>query len=63
MNASANHSILCVPVFLYFSFPGGSWDWEYLGFASPEVRSTNPPHTIHEHTNCYVPLTLCLVLS
>lgn len=21
-----------------FSFPGGSWDWEYLGFASPEVN-------------------------
>lgn len=25
------HSCLC------FSYPGGSWDWEYLGFASPEV--------------------------
>lgn len=23
---------------LCFSYPGGSWDWEYLGFASPEVR-------------------------
>lgn len=26
------HGCLC------FSYPGGSWDWEYLGFASPEVR-------------------------
>lgn len=25
-------------LFLYtFSFAGGTWDWEYLGFASPEV--------------------------
>uniref|UniRef100_A0A8C5C102 RBR-type E3 ubiquitin transferase n=1 Tax=Gadus morhua TaxID=8049 RepID=A0A8C5C102_GADMO len=21
------------------NYPGGSWDWEYLGFASPEVRT------------------------
>ncbi|XP_075995697.1 ankyrin repeat and IBR domain-containing protein 1-like isoform X2 [Genypterus blacodes] len=21
------------------NYPGGSWDWEYLGFASPEMRS------------------------
>lgn len=21
------------------SFAGGTWDWEYLGFASPEVKT------------------------
>lgn len=24
--------------FLSCSFAGGTWDWEYLGFASPEVK-------------------------
>uniref|UniRef100_A0A672J3Q9 Ankyrin repeat and IBR domain-containing protein 1 n=1 Tax=Salarias fasciatus TaxID=181472 RepID=A0A672J3Q9_SALFA len=23
------------------NYPGGSWDWEYLGFASPEVNSSH----------------------
>uniref|UniRef100_A0A7N6A2C4 Ankyrin repeat and IBR domain-containing protein 1 n=1 Tax=Anabas testudineus TaxID=64144 RepID=A0A7N6A2C4_ANATE len=26
------------------NYPGGSWDWEYLGFASPEVKSSFPPY-------------------
>lgn len=26
---------LCL--FITCSFAGGTWDWEYLGFASPEV--------------------------
>lgn len=25
-------------LFLSCSFAGGTWDWEYLGFASPEVK-------------------------
>lgn len=29
-----------------FSYPGGSWDWEYLGFASPEVKQFN---VLHQH--------------
>ncbi|KAF0024829.1 hypothetical protein F2P81_023631 [Scophthalmus maximus] len=24
------------------NYPGGSWDWEYLGFASPEVNRESP---------------------
>uniref|UniRef100_A0A3B4XHG0 Ankyrin repeat and IBR domain-containing protein 1 n=1 Tax=Seriola lalandi dorsalis TaxID=1841481 RepID=A0A3B4XHG0_SERLL len=26
------------------NYPGGSWDWEYLGFASPEVNRDTPKH-------------------
>lgn len=31
------HPSLLISLFLSCSFAGGTWDWEYLGFASPEV--------------------------
>uniref|UniRef100_A0A3Q1B1A4 Ankyrin repeat and IBR domain-containing protein 1 n=1 Tax=Amphiprion ocellaris TaxID=80972 RepID=A0A3Q1B1A4_AMPOC len=32
------------------NYPGGSWDWEYLGFASPEVNRKTPLVTPHRKT-------------
>uniref|UniRef100_A0A8C7X6H0 Ankyrin repeat and IBR domain-containing protein 1 n=1 Tax=Oryzias sinensis TaxID=183150 RepID=A0A8C7X6H0_9TELE len=32
------------------NFPGGSWDWEYLGFASPELQHASPLSCIAEGT-------------
>uniref|UniRef100_A0A3B4U9T5 Ankyrin repeat and IBR domain-containing protein 1 n=1 Tax=Seriola dumerili TaxID=41447 RepID=A0A3B4U9T5_SERDU len=32
------------------NYPGGSWDWEYLGFASPEVNRDTPKHELPERS-------------
>lgn len=33
-------AITSLPLISVFgSFAGGTWDWEYLGFASPEVKA------------------------
>ncbi len=46
------HSCVCVCLCV----PGGSWDWEYLGFASPEVNRNSYCETFTETLTFFVRL-------